>query len=451
MSAGLVLPDSLNVATAAAGEAVMEVVRAAQAELGSPDAFWQLGAMVVAAGLSFVLSRYPCGQLRAAAEARGRIDLIFLGYISLAKILWPVFAVILIGLAASAFEALGLRNHTLRVGASLLAAWIIVRILTANMRKGFWSTAITWTGFLIAALYVLGWIAPVTRALDGIRLPLGAEGVSLLRIITSLTLAALALWAGRVIGDLLQSQIRSSQTLPASMSGLLGQSVRIGLFIVAVIAALTFLGVNLGALTFFSGALGVGIGFGLQSVFSNFIAGVILLMEKSLKIGDFIELQGGLSGAVKEINFRSTLLTTNDNIDIIVPNEAFIKAQVINWTKTETKRRIHVPFGVAYGTDKEIVRKAGLEAAASVRWTFDDKGERTPQVWLVRFADSRLEFELIVWLTDEAVMRPQVVMADYTWAVHSALERHGIHIPFPQRDLHVKTAETLRVRIEPGE
>jgi len=218
--------------------------------------------------------------------------------------------------------------------------------------------------------------------------------------------------------------------------------------IVAVLVALNFLGVNLAALTFFSGALGVGIGFGLQSVFSNFISGVIILMEKSLKVGDFIELQSGLSGVVKEINFRSTVVMTNDNIDIVVPNEAFIKAQLINWTMTEARRRIHVPFGVAYATSKELVKKAGLEAAASVPWTFDDRGEHTPQVWLVKFGDFRLEFELIVWLTDEAILRPQKVMADYVWAVHSALEKHEIHISMPQRDLHIKSPDTLSVRIE---
>ena len=105
---------------------------------------------------------------------------------------------------------------------------------------------------------------------------------------------------------------------------------------------------------------------------------------------------------------------------------------------------------VAYGTSKELVHKAGLEAASRLPWTFDDQGERKPQVWLVRFGEFRLEFELIVWLTDEAVLRPQRVMADYVWEIHSALERHDIHVPHPQRDLYLKSAETLSVRIEKG-
>tara|TARA_R110002049_G_scaffold77452_1_gene198145 strand:+ start:41 stop:790 length:750 start_codon:yes stop_codon:yes gene_type:complete len=232
------------------------------------------------------------------------------------------------------------------------------------------------------------------------------------------------------------------------MAGLLGQVANILLMIVAIAIALQTVGVNLSALTIFSGALGVGIGFGLQSIFSNFISGIIILIEKSVKVGDFIELQSGVTGLVSEINIRSTVVTTNDNVDILVPNEEFIKAQVINWTLREARRRTHIKFGVAYGTDKEIVRQAGMEAAAEVQWTLENMGPRMPQVWLTGFGDSSLDFELVVWLTEEAVKKPSKVTADYNWALHSALERHGIEIPFPQQDLHLRSSDALRVRVE---
>ena len=132
----------------------------------------------------------------------------------------------------------------------------------------------------------------------------------------------------------------------------------------AIVIAMSTLGINLTALTVFGGALGVGIGFGLQSIFSNFISGIIILFERSVKVGDFIELQSGVTGLVKEINIRSTLITTNDNVDILVPNEEFIKAQVTNWTLRDARRRMRIGFGVAYGTDKELVKKAALEAGA---------------------------------------------------------------------------------------
>jgi small-conductance mechanosensitive channel len=142
---------------------------------------------------------------------------------------------------------------------------------------------------------------------------------------------------------------------------------------------------------------------------------------------------------VREINFRSTVITTNDNVDIVVPNSAFVQGHVMNWTMRDANRRVHVPFGVAYGSDKELVRKAALEAAAAVGHTLADDEKRKPQVWLVAFGDSSLNFELVVWLSQEAVKRPGVVKADYLWAIETALGRHGIEIPFPQRDLHIRS------------
>ncbi len=420
----------------------------AVADLASPDTVWQLLAIAVAAAAAYVISRFPRKRLMAAAEARGRIDFVLLALVSVLRILWPAITVLLLVAVTAGFELAGLGSRSLHIAISLLAAWIAVQVVTASMRRGFVSRMVAYSLWAVAALYIVGWLAPLNRALESVVITFGSAQVTLLHLMTSLVLAAVAIWIGWLIGNLAQSQLRGAQNLPPSVGGLFGQTVKITAIIISIFVALNFIGVDLGALTFFSGALGVGIGFGLQSIFSNFMSGVILLMEKTLKVGDFIELQGGLSGLVKEINFRSTVLTTNDNIDIIVPNEAFIKNQLINWTHADAKRRIHVPFGVAYGTPKELVEKAGLEAAAALPWTFDDEGERKPQVWLVRFAESRLEFELIVWLTDEAVLRPQKVMADYVWQIHSALERHGILIPFPQRDLHLRTSETISVRIK---
>ena len=232
------------------------------------------------------------------------------------------------------------------------------------------------------------------------------------------------------------------------MAGLLGQVLKIAFFLVAIVIALQVVGVNLTALTILSGTIGIGIGFGLQAVFSNFVSGLIILIEKSVKVGDFIELQSGVTGLVREINIRSTLVTTNDNVDILVPNEEFIKAQVINWTLREARRRLRVPFGVAYGSDKELVRQAGLEAAEEIEWTLKGVPGRQPQVWLTKFGDSALEFELVVWLTDAAVPRPARVIADYNWAIHTALQKYELEIPFPQRDLHLKSATGLNVTVE---
>lgn len=211
------------------------------------------------------------------------------------------------------------------------------------------------------------------------------------------------------------------------------------LVVLGVMWAMDAIGVPLGKFSLFAGAIGVGLGFGLQAIFSNFISGLILLFDRSLKVGDFVELASGARGEVKDIKIRATRISTNDNIDVLVPNSEFITGHVVNWTHRDVSRRMHIPFGVAYGTDKEEVRAAALEAAEELPFTLTGNDERKPQVWLVGFGDSALNFELVVWLTASATKRPGAVLAAYNWALHTALEKRGIEIPFPQRDLHVRS------------
>ncbi|HWU77343.1 MAG TPA: mechanosensitive ion channel domain-containing protein [Rhodanobacter sp.] len=211
------------------------------------------------------------------------------------------------------------------------------------------------------------------------------------------------------------------------------------LLVIGLLWALGVAGIPMAKMTVFAGALGVGLGFGLQAIFNNFVSGLILLFDRSLKVGDFVELASGVHGHVREIRIRATLISTNDDIDILVPNSEFVTGRVVNWTLREVARRQKIPFGVAYGTDKELVKRAALEAAAEVPFTLSMEGKRAPQVWLAGFGDSSLDFQLVVWLNAEATRRVGAVTAAYYWALHSAFERHAIELPFPQRDLHVKS------------
>jgi potassium efflux system protein len=224
----------------------------------------------------------------------------------------------------------------------------------------------------------------------------------------------------------------------------LGRLIHYVILSLGLVVGLSTIGIDLTNLTLMLGALGVGIGFGLQTIVSNFFSGLIILFEKSLKIGDFVELESGVVGEVREINIRSTRITTNDNIDILVPNSEFVNGRVINWTLDEANRRIRVPFGVAYGTDKEVVRSAVLQAAQGVTYTLHQGARREPQVQLVNFGNSSLDFELVVWITPEAVKRPYMVKAAYLWEIHTALLEHGIEIPFPQRDINLRTLFGLK-------
>jgi small-conductance mechanosensitive channel len=202
---------------------------------------------------------------------------------------------------------------------------------------------------------------------------------------------------------------------------------------------LSSIGVDFTNFALVAGAIAIGIGFGLQSIVNNFVSGLILLFERTVKVGDFVELASGVAGEVREINVRSTLINTNDNIDIVVPNSEFINSKVINWTLSEGHCRIHLPFKVAYGTDKEKVRQAGLEAAEKLPHTLTGIPGKNPGMWLVKFGESSLDFELVVWVTARAVKRPGAVHAAYMWEIESALRRHGIEIPFPQRELRLRS------------
>ena len=160
---------------------------------------------------------------------------------------------------------------------------------------------------------------------------------------------------------------------------------------------------------------------------------------RSVEVGDFIELDTGDAGEIKSIGARATTIVTNDNVDVLIPNSMLITNRLTNWTRNRATRRIHVPFSVAYGSDKEKVRAAGIEAAQALAFTLPDTDDRRTQVWLVGFGDSALDFELVVWPRLEAVKRPGSMMAAYRWAIDDALRKHGLEIPFPQRDLRIRS------------
>ena len=211
------------------------------------------------------------------------------------------------------------------------------------------------------------------------------------------------------------------------------------IIIVAVFIALTSIGLDFTNLALVAGALSVGIGFGLQSIVNNFVSGLIILFERTLRVGDYIELDNGLTGTVKAINVRSTLINTNDNIDIVVPNSEFVTNRLTNWTLGEHILRVRIPFGVAYGSDKDLVRKAAIEACENVPYTLSHMRGREPDVWLVEYGDNSLNFLLLVWVNRQGARRPTRTRAAYLWALEDKLTEYGVEIPFPQRDLHLRS------------
>ena len=211
------------------------------------------------------------------------------------------------------------------------------------------------------------------------------------------------------------------------------------ILVVGAVVGLSATGLNLSSVAVFAGAIGIGVGLGLQGVVKEFVSGIFLIFDRMVSVGDYVELEGGTRGAIAEIGPRATRIRTNDNVNVIIPNSHLIEGPVTNWTLKGDTRRIHIPFSVAYGASRGDVREAVLAAARSSPFTLPETEQRKSQVWLVGFGDSSLNFELLVWPTPDAVKRPAAMHAAYTWAIADALDAAGIEIPFPQTDLRIRS------------
>lgn len=274
--------------------------------------------------------------------------------------------------------------------------------------------------------------------LDGLELVrLGKSSVTVGGLLTAFLIVFAAIVVARIItGVLRRLRTRSGESAPQVY--IVEKLASYGVVFFGVVAAFSTLGLDLTSFTFFAGALGVGLGFGLQGIFREFISGLVLIFDRLVRIGDYIELQTKERGVVEEIGPRATRIRNNDDLNIMIPNSRLVEGTVINWTHNNGVRRFHVPFNVAYGSDKEKVREAVLKAAHDVPFTLPDTDRRKTQVWLVGFGENGLRFELVVWPALEAVKRPNTSHAAYTWAIEDALRAGGFEIPLPQRDLHVR-------------
>ncbi len=281
-------------------------------------------------------------------------------------------------------------------------------------------------------------------------LTIGKTDVSLGRLLAIVAIFVLAWWLSKQVERWLHrlADRLAEGSEPGSSAGTYAFSrvARYAVLVLAVIVGLTSLGIDLTSLAILGGAIGVGVGIGLQGFFGNLFAGLVILFERSVKIGDYLDLQSGVMGRVTEISMRYTRITTNDSMDVLVPNSELTGGRVINWSYGENVRRVRVPFGVAYGSDKEKVREAGIAAANSVKGTLTGP-RRDPEVWLVGFGDSSLDFELLVWVPRQLLIAPGRTNARYLWAIETELAKRGLEIPFPQRDLHLRSGS---LRIESG-
>ena len=229
-------------------------------------------------------------------------------------------------------------------------------------------------------------------------------------------------------------QILSKYSDDIGVSQSIGTIIQYFFIIMGAFVVIQSSGINLGSLNVLAGALGVGIGFGLQNIANNFISGLIILFERPIKVGDRIEV-GNVTGDVVKISSRASTVSTNDNISIIIPNSELINKQVINWSHNDRRIRYHVPVGVSYKEDPEFIRRVILEVADENK---DVLKRPAPEVLFIGYGDSSIDFDLLVW-TSSYIDKPIILRSQLYYEIFKMFKEHKIEIPFPQRDLHLKS------------
>jgi small-conductance mechanosensitive channel len=264
--------------------------------------------------------------------------------------------------------------------------------------------------------------------------PVPGVSLSLVQLFLLIALLVAVFWFSSRTKRFLFNRFLVKSGLDRSLQYAIAQIVSNLVLVIGIFIVLENTGIHLGALTVFAGAVGVGVGFGLQNIASNFISGLVILAERPITIGDRVEV-AGIVGQVQQIRARSTVILTNDNIAMIVPNTKFIDSPVTNWTYGDPRVRFRVPIGVAYGSDVKKVSEALIAAGRSNPHVLEHPA---PSVFLKEFGESSINFELVVW-SSEMSHRPSRFKSDLNFAIEEKLRAAGIEIPFPQRDLHIRS------------
>ena len=332
------------------------------------------------------------------------------------------------------------------------AGLIIARTLQSEFVRRFFSRFKIDTNFIAIVTTILSLAALVFFTVSAINAagiplawnaPLPAVSLSLLQIFLLIALLVAVFWISSRTKHFLFNRLLAQSGLDRALQYAIAQIVANVVLVVGVLIVLENTGIHLGALAVFAGAVGVGVGFGLQNIASNFISGLVILAERPITIGDRVEV-AGIAGQVERIRARSTVIRTNDNIMMIVPNTKFIDSPVTNWTYTDRRVRFRVPVGVAYGSDVTKVRETLLAVARENSNTLQ---EPAPNVFLKGFGDNSIDFELVVW-SSEMSARPSRYRSDLNFSIVEKFREAKIELPFPQRDLHIRSGVLKVEKVE---
>lgn len=324
------------------------------------------------------------------------------------------------------------RSYLIAIAAHLALAWLVIRLVTSVIRNELIVRLVSISAWLVAALSILGQLQPTITFLDAPGIELGGLRLTPLLVIKLGVLLAVALWASNIASNFLEGRIRQSHDLTPSIQVLLIKLVRLLMMVFAVAVVMGAVGINLAALAVFSGAVGVGIGFGLQKIVANFISGVILLADKSVKPGDLVTI-GDSSGRISAMNTRYISVAAGDGREFLIPNEDLITKKVVNWTYSDKDTLVKVIFGTNYDADPRLVCKLAIDVAATAPRASTVK---PPNCLLTDFAETGMKFSLTFWIDSPDGM--DAAKSDVMLTLWDVFKREGIRVPYPVSELRIR-------------
>jgi small-conductance mechanosensitive channel len=392
----------------------------------------QAGAIVVALGLCWairLLTRPWTQHLAATIQRRFPSSRFAVAIHRDAPLL---YAWLLLEIANRVGTGFGYDWRLVQIAADIAALWLVLRLSTLVLRDALMGRVIATVAWAIFALDLLGLLQPTETALDALAVTIGSLRLSVLLVAKAAIVVAILLWAASVLTRVLNARLSHVAGLSPSIQALTANLIRIVLIVVAVVIGLNTVGIDLTAFTVFSGAIGVGVGFGLQKIVSNFVSGIILLMERSIKPGDVIEV-GNTFGHVVSLSARYASVLGRDGKEYLIPNENLITNQVINWSYSSPLVRVDAPFGVADASDLREVRGLAIEACGRIARVIEDP---PPVCHITGFGDSSVTLVLRFWIDDPVRGVTNIKGEDYL-ALWESFRDNDIELPFPQREVHI--------------
>ena len=428
--------DLIDPATLTSIQALWRQFQLMLQSLTLPPQLLQIGIMLAALGLAYLVARLTGPAMEnwlRGLERRPKWQLRML--VQLKRSLTGIFFVLLVWLAVAVMASLTpfpSRRYLMVLVAQVAAAWVGIRLAARLIRNALLRKIVVLGTTIWVTVQLLGFARPVTQSLDSIAVQFGDFRLSLLGLIKALVVTGLLFTGARVITVTAARRIRANADISPSMRVLAVKFLQVVLFGAAFFIGLKAIGFDLTGLAVLSGAIGVGLGFGLQKVVSNLVSGIIILLDKSIKPGDVISL-GETFGWIEALGARYVSVVTRDGKEYLIPNEDLITGQVVNWSHSNEFVRLDLFFGTSYGDDPHLVRKLAVEAALGAGRVLKD---RPAVCHIVGFGDSSIDYILRFWIADPTEGLTNIRGSVYL-ALWDAFKAHGITIPFPQREVRM--------------